>query len=177
MKKSDGEVIADSEEEFSSQQGDDGWSYGYFVAPAPGGPYDPAAWQPMPEYRTTIWGYEWVGKQKHLVLKPSNAHPALEGDNPVWAVRRWTSDVAGSVRLEGQCSRTGKGDGATARVFVDGQEIWKRQLGGGHATLAEFELTVPVVVGTLVDLAIDPGPGIDTSYDATSSRFTVRHLP
>lgn len=176
LQKSAGELVADSEEEFSSRQGDDGWSYGFFVAPAPGGPYAPASWQPLPRYQTTIWGYDWIGDQKYLTLSPRTAHPSSEGGKPVWAVRRWTSDVAGNVRLKGKLGRPEKGDGTTARIFVDGKEVWTRQIGGGQPSTASFDFVTPVKTGSLVDFAIDPGPAADTSYDATSTTVTITHL-
>ncbi len=176
MDPSVGELVADAEEEFSSRQGDDGWSYGSFLAAAPGGPYDPAAWTPLPEYRTTIWGYEWIGGPKHLLLAPSGAHPATDQGKPVWTVRRWTSDVTGEARLTGRFGRPEKGDGTTARIFVDGREVWKQQIGGGQPASAKYDVTVPVHPGSLVDYAVDPGPGTDTSFDATSMSATITLL-
>lgn len=177
LEKTTGTLVADAEEEFSSEQGLDGWSYGFYKAPSADAAYDPAAWQPLPRYNVTIWGYEWIGDLKYLTLTPRNGHPAVEGGKPVWAVRRWTSDVAGTIRIKGKLGRADKGDGIGAAVYVDGKPIWKRQIGGGQPGRVSYDVTAAVSRGSVVDLAITPGPGTDTSYDATSSVTTIVLMP
>lgn len=178
VEKQPGEIVANSEEDFSSEQGASGWSYGTFVAPEPGGPYDPAAWTPMPKYNVTIWGYEWVGEDKFLKISPSNAHPATTKDKKqIWAVRRWKSSVEGKLQIKAHFTRSGRGDGATARIFVDGKEVWSQQIGGGKTSAAECDITVPVKTGTLVDISVDPGPALNVENDATSTSVVLVHIP
>jgi hypothetical protein len=177
MKQPLGEIVAQSEEEFSNVQGSDGWRYGFFVAPAPGGPYDPAAFKPFPTYRVTPWNYEWVGDQKYMTITPASTHPGVEGDKPVWTVRRYVSEVTGNLRLQGNASRPGAGDGTTVRIFLDGAPLWSQQLAGGKPADAKFDLTVPVKQGSLLDFTVDPGPGADISYDATAINITITGVP
>ncbi|HEY5792416.1 MAG TPA: hypothetical protein VIS74_03900 [Chthoniobacterales bacterium] len=177
VQKAIGELVADSEEEFSSVQGDDGWSYGIFIAPAPGAPYDPAAWQQLPKYRTTIWGYEWIGDQPHLFLTPGGGHPGRDGGKPIWVVRRWISDVEGNIRFKGLVGHGTQGDGTTGRIFVDGKEVWKQLVGGGQPNQSKFDFTLPIKKGAVIDIAVDPGPGTDTSFDGTTSNVTLTLMP
>ena len=117
------------------------------------------------------------GKQAYLVITPEDAHPSSEGNKPVWAVRRWKSGFAGNIRILGTVNGSDQGDGTNARVFVDGEPVWKQFMGGNGPLKAKFDLTVPVKTGSLVDFAVDPGPGTDNSYDATEMVMTITHLP
>ncbi|HEY5894268.1 MAG TPA: hypothetical protein VIT91_13670 [Chthoniobacterales bacterium] len=176
-KKEAGEVIANSDEGFSSEQGTDGWSYGTFETP-PGGSYDPAAWTPLPKYNVTIWGYEWLGSGRYPFITPANAHPASTKDQKqIWAVRRWTSNLEGKLRIKGEFSRPTSGDGTTARIFVDGKEVWSQQVGGGKPNTVKCDVRTQVKTGSLVDISIDPGPTLDMSNDATMTNVTLIRLP
>ena len=175
--KEPGKIIADSEEQFSHEQNGSGWSYGYYVKPAPDAAYDVASWQPLPNYNVTIWGYEWLGRQPFLTLTPSVAHPAVDHGKPVWAVRRWTSDVAGKVRIQGKFGHADQGDGTEGIIFVDGVEVWRRPIGGTHAGRVRYDVVTAVAPGTRIDIALTPGPGADISYDSTSSFTQIRRMP
>ena len=170
-----GKSIASAEEDFSEKQGNEGWSYGFYVAPETGGAYDMAKWQPFPRYNTSIWGYTWVGDQKYLELSPAGGHPGMQDKKPVWAVRRYVSPVAGNLRLRGNISRPEKGDGITARIFADGKEIWSKKIAGKEISSAKYDVNVPVKVGSVLDFAIDPNASID--YDGTSFGIKITQMP
>ncbi len=175
--KAPGVVVADSELDFSSEQGDNGWSYGYYIKTGEGAPYHAASWRPLPNYKVTIWGYEWVGAQPFLTLTPGEAHPSVEDGRPVWAMRRWTSNVEGKVRIQGKFGHADQGDGTEGIIFIDGVEIWRSPIGGTHPGRVKYDVSAEVAQGSRVDIAITPGPGGDISYDATSSTSRIRLMP
>lgn len=177
VNKQSGTVLAQSEEGFSNVQGAEGWSYGFFEAPAPGAAYDVALFKPFPTYRVTPWNYEWVADQQYMVMTPVGTHPGVQGGKPVWTVRRYTTKAAAKLRLQGTAVRTGAGDGTDMRVFIDGKPLWSAQLGGGQPPEAKFDLTATVPAGAHIDFAVDPGPAADISYDATSFGVTILQLP
>jgi len=56
------------------------------------------------------------------------------------------------------------GDGALARIFVDGTEVFEQQ---AFVSSSDFALTVPARLGSKVDFAIDPGPSGNDLCDST----------
>jgi hypothetical protein len=163
-------IVADSVMDYTNVQGKMDWSYGYFDGAAP---YKSENFKPM-EYVQTMWGYEWRGPHKYLKLTREGGHPEAAAGRPVWAIRRWKSSFAGTLRIRGNITRGDtKGDGTGALILADGREVFSRLVGGpGREPNIEYEVRVPVKEGTLFDFIITPGPATDTSYDAT--QFTVR---
>lgn len=175
----DGVAVGDSANGFSSTQGGGGWSYGFFEAAAPDAAYSIEAWKPLPSYRVTDWKAEWMageGGPQWLAVSEDAAHPGASNGHAVWSVRRWASPFAGRVRVEGQCSRGSGGDGTGVRIFVDGREMFARQLGGGQPIQAAFDFSAEVKLGTVIDFAVTPGPAADVQFDAVSLTSTIRRL-
>ena len=174
------ELLADSVEGYSDQQGEAGWYYGYYHGgPGQGDGLDPGAYrddhfEPL-ERVTDQWSQKW-GDHRHpwLSIGPRNAHPSRAAGRPVWAVRRWVSNVSGRVRVSGRIAiNKEKGDGVTARIFVDGRVIFAADLGGAeHPEAVSYELEVALANGSRVDFALGPGPQGDINFD--SSAFTAR---
>ena len=178
-----GTLLADSAQQFSDTQGKDHWYYGFYEAaavgkgagPAAKGSYTTPAFQPLPTYRLNDWEAEWAGPP-WLSINRTGMHPAAAKGRPLWAVRRWLSTVDGLVHVAGQLRRGAKGDGAHARVFVDGREVFARLLGGGQSLHAAIDLDVPVHVGTKIDFTLDPGPGTNFDFDGTRFVVTIRRV-
>lgn len=167
-------LLADSAEDFSGSQGEvpGTWSFGtYDGDPAR---YDPAAWQPM-TWTRHAWGYQWQGAHPYSKIDAGGAHPAVGNGRPSWAVRRWHSHVAGTAGIAGRAGRGGGGgDGAGVKIFVDGVEVYTQLLGApGGPSGTDFDLRVPLRVGSCVDFAVTPGPGTDINFDAVEFHAQV----
>lgn len=171
-----GTVIADSVDDFSDQQGRDGWSYGY----AEGSPtrekpdlaaYDFELMVPTADTWRRQWGqprYPW------LAIAARGVHPSRSKGHPIWAIRRWTSSAEGPVRISGRIvSSTSQGDGVTAHIAVDGRIAFSAVLGGQSSTKdIGYDVKAELRPGSKVDFIVTPGPGDDIDFDST--RFVAR---
>jgi len=82
--------------------------------------------------------------------------------------------VEGKICITGTISRgADRGDGVNAHILVDGVEVFLKAIGGDQPAKCEYELVVPVRKGALVDFAVDPGKGTETSFDATSFSIAI----
>lgn len=183
----EGKVIADSYQDYSNTQGRNGWSYGYYAGAGQGsgngtlpiGPYTDDDFRPM-KFVATMWGYEWAEPSiQYMKLMPSGGHPGVIDGKPAWAVRRWVSPIDGMVRVTGKLHRfSADGDGVDGKIVVDGIVAWNGVSGGANRpTEANCDVTVAVKKGSLVDVAITPGPGTGLDYDAADFGVQVRQLP
>ena len=177
-----GKLLAESKADYSKEQGRNGWFYGFYDGvckeepggPAASGPYTADDFELMKQVETP-WGYNWAGPAQYLSLSPTGGHPEVIKGRPAWAVRRWKSSVVGTVRITGRLEHGNKGDGVEGRILVDGVQVYARLVGGeGSPERAEFDLAVSVKEGSAVDFAITPGPGLDTSFDATEFGAQIR---
>ena len=98
------------------------------------------------------------------------------GGKQGWAVRRRTSDFAGAVHVVGRAGRGHKsGDGVGVKVFLDGKELLSRML--PPQSKADIDLSPTVRKGSRLDFVVTPGPGADSSYDATAFRVSILARP
>lgn len=157
-------IVADSVAEFSSVQGQAGWTYGYYGIPA-----NTATFQQIPQFDPTPAGASaegvwWVNQTSSwAAIWRNGQHPGAEtlscgkqvtGD---WTVRRWTSDVAGQIRLAGHVGKQLNGfDGAIARIIVDGLEIFTHTVDGSDLTGIDYEVFANVAIGSQVDFVVSP---------------------
>lgn len=162
-------ALTDSAAGFSLEQGAYGWSYGYYVGSS-------TNFAPLQAKRTTDWKEEWGDRFIALSITGADQHPSKSGNQPVAAVRRWTSNVAGNVRVAAHFKCGLKGDGVRVRVLADGQELRAAELSLRTAIAADFSLTVPVRVGTTLDFAVDPGPAANIDFDATQVAVTIERV-
>lgn len=163
-----GEVlIADSSRDFSSVQGNFGWFYGYCQDT-----YNPAAFLQMQEFTDNYW---WVDSaqpapQYWTSLAREATHP--NGLNTTfgrsssnqWAVRRWQSWLAGSVRVEvlvhddnTDASSNGQ------RVWLYHNNVYKSDITTPAVFADErtMQMNVVVGIGDTIDVALDPVDGND----------------
>ena len=173
-------ILADSEAEFSSVQGQDNWQYGYYD-----GPFVPSDFQPMPNY-DTAFGFWYIadGSGGYWTrLTSAGGHPnGLNGNNGrraenQWAVRRWTSEVDGLLTISGEIADFSPlgGNGIIAHIFVGGAEVYTHVLdtwGASHS----FSFSASVPMGTTVDFAIDPRDG-DDGNDTTRFNAQIAAVP
>ena len=163
-----GKVLADSVLDYSKDQGVNNWTYGCMADGASG------QFTPM-NYTETPWGYVWqADSYRFLELTPQGGHPGAADGKPVWAVRRWTSPVDGTIRITANLTAgDSKGDGIGGVVLVDGRVVWDRLSGGANKlSPAQCDVVATVKKGSHVDFAITPGPAANIDYDACS--FTAQ---
>ena len=113
---------------------------------------------------------------RSLSITNVDQHPSRSGSTPVAAVRRWTSTLAGAIRLSGSFRVDPGGDGVRVRIFIDGQLIYTANLGPATSILGRFDLTRTVSPGTRIDFAVDPGAGGSINHDATQTSITIERL-
>jgi hypothetical protein len=156
--------IADSRADFSCTQGLNNWYYGYYGAPFQSGNfrlmtrcvedryYGPGSswWVDPARYWTSMGAAVWF---------PNG--PKSCGRQPVehWPVRRWISEVEGTVTASGTVRNLlGEFDGFTARIRVDGHDMWSFTVPPGSSVTPPipFRATLGVTRGAAVDFAIQP---------------------
>jgi hypothetical protein len=148
---------------FSGTQGINGWSFGDFVGSS-------TSLELATAYSVSDWSGEWGSMYPYFEVSPSDQHPSVWGNQPVSAVRRWTSTFTGTAHIVGNFGSGTGGDGVGVTVLINGQPALARTLIGGTSgqTTATFDLVVPVQVGSTIDFAVDPGPALDINFDATT---------
>lgn len=169
-----GEVlVADSVTEFSDEQGRDGWSYGYLEPAAGGDVWEMPAFNaggPDPGWYAAMGGVSWT------MMDATTMHPngviTTGGRQPVeqWAVRRWTSEVTGEVRVTGHFAKVsvdGESNGVAAYVYVDGELRWAWYLEGWDDVGVDYEKRLTVLEGSTVDFVLDPWEADDRSDRST----------
>ena len=169
--------IADSSADFAAAQGAHGWTYGFFNAgAAPGLAYAPANFIAFDTFNPILARWEasdaQVGANNNdfLSLNAAGGHPNGIGPAPqdsiIWAVRRYTSEVAGTLDLSYLLRKNNtanvNGRGITGHLFVDGNELLDQFIANADGVGVQGVLTIAVTVGSPIDLAIDP-TGLETS--------------
>ncbi len=198
-----GGAVADSQTQFSGNQGQSGWNYGYavygsgvatnnvystglftpFDGGAGAGAYKsvyttPAATAPYNYWTGTLWDLNTASAAPWTTISqlgnhPSDSNPATQ--TLMSAVRRWTSTVAGNYVLTGYFNRLSTaGDGTVGHLFVDGVEIFSSLTKGDTVSFAK---PVTLAVGTKIDSVVDVGPGNDDGTDTTNSLLRVQPAP
>lgn len=184
----DGGVLADSVADWA-KAGDQGmrrWYFGFYDASAdPDGVYDPITDFDNTDPQWSWDGGSWTrgpGDPPWTTIGRETWHPNGNsgGLNVQWAIRRWISTTAGTVKvlLHGAKENTGCGNGVTFRVLVNGQPRFTRAIAATDA--AGFTTTLELTdldVDDLLDFALDPtGPDGDTQDGCDGSTFAAQIL-
>jgi hypothetical protein len=190
-------TVADSVAEFSGTQGQGNWLYGYYNQSADAVPgYQPGDFAPFPRaegphsasnyWTGSIWDW-YAGNPPWDTLDANGGHPNGSNNGQVhWAIRRWVSEAAGTLRLSLRHAKanTGGGNGTTARVLHNGLQVFSNTVAGtdGLGRTAVLLLS-NVVVGDPIDFAIDPlgtdgtqGDGFDGTVFTASVEFVAPEL-
>lgn len=168
-------VVADSQAEFSGTQGANGWSYRYDVSWAKG-EYGASAYNPTGD----MWGYgsagAWEGGADERIIKEGQ-HPGYSGSDPVLAIRRWTSDVAGPVTISGALAKldTRGGDGVDCSIWVNTTQVYQCGLAGTDGVGVSYSFSTNLSVGDTVDFVVDPRTW--HGNDATMFTATISQVP
>jgi hypothetical protein len=174
-----GFIVANSVTEFSGVQGQDNWFYGYYSSP-----FTPVNFLQMGTFNPASAPDHWVvdfdppSPFVWTSLNATGGHPngitTSGGRDAVeqWAVRRWVSEVDGSITITGNLADRdiNAGNGIIGRIFVGNTEVYNATISNGDATGVNYSVTVNVSVGTTIDFAIDPRASNDLT---DSTRFTA----
>jgi hypothetical protein len=168
-------VAANVVSDFSLTQGQNGWLYGYFVGGF--GAIGPSAKATL--ITMTSSASAWSGPFPSLGLTATTLSPSAAGIVQYSAVKRWTSTYTGNVQVSGSFNIGHDGDGVGVTVMVNGQPQSPRVLIGnsGSSQAHAFSFAQAVVPGTTIDFVVDPGPGRDSSQDATKLTATITSTP
>ncbi len=173
------QLVADSVRDFSGTQGSapGTWYYGYYDGDinAYAAGYNTSSFKPMTYTRGSA-GYEWDGPYYSCLVDQNGAHPSARPVDPskpagdytqVWSVRRWQSNVAGTAHITGTIHRASTmGDGTTAKVIVDGVEVYSQLITSNGG--ASVDVSATIRAGSTVDFVVTAGPGTDLNYDYVS---------
>lgn len=179
----DGTLVGDAAAEFGPLQNRNGWRYGYWNRSAdPDGSYDFAA-----DFTAFVWSgtvnvtqfNHWNGTKWDLSLDDALATElSAHGGKPSGGtnatavhdvIRRWTSDVSGTVLISGELGGTGVVPGMIASIRVDGQVVYEGSIG---ATARPYQILVPVTTGARVDFLLHADASFETP--GSEGRFTAR---
>lgn len=158
----------DSGAEFSGTQGVSGWTYGYYSTAGDANSFIEFA--NFDSTSTPPWWEEVAVQAPWTLMWDTGAHPSNFGGADHWAVRRWTSSVAGALNLGVQFQAENYG-AAKVHVLVDGSEIYSADT---SLTFQHWAPNVATLInpGSVVDFAINAN-GSDNG-DAT--RFTTQGM-
>lgn len=168
--------LGSSRDQFGGTQGQANWFYGYWDKKGDtDGIYDatrdfvpfpraPGAFGPLNYWTGTQW--DWPnGNPPWTEITATGAHPAGDGVNVHWAIRRFVARTNGLVRITGTIAHPAAcGDGVVARILVAGRPVWSEpvfQDSRGFTTLAQ------VANGDPIDFVIDSGPADSDGCDGT----------
>ncbi len=184
-----GTVIANSQTEFSNIQGQNGWSYGYWVKSGDAnGVYAPTEmvnflWNGTSivgnfnHWDGTKWDFRSGATRPLTELSATGGKPAaFTGFPPIThnTIRRYTSEVAGTLKLTGTLADIDPtGDGAIGRILVDGVQIYEQAINNNSFN---YSVVTTVPLGAKIDFMIDAGPSTEDTGDATTFTTIVEHL-
>ena len=165
-------ILADSEKDFSSDQGSNNWFYGQYR-----GVFKPVNFE-LFEYFHYQGEYLWsaekpYGYNNFNQLTAWGGHPNTQRGKLSWAVRRWVSDFEGDVNITGEVNdlnRRGGGDGITGRIFHNNQEVYSGLV--DHSSKpkgTEYDIDLSIKKGDIIDFAID----YNTNDGDDTARFTA----
>jgi len=165
--------VANSVADFSGVQGNMNWHYGHYNRTTDGDDtYQPGDFLPFPNgggawsgsefFTGSLWDW-FAGNPPWTEISGNGAHPnALNTGDEHWAIRRWVSEVTGTVTVRFRLSKANVncGNGVTGRILHNGNEVFSRSIAFNDPGNVTNEVTlVGLAPGDFVDFALDPrGP-------------------
>ena len=170
-------LAADSAAEFSGNQGQDGWHYGYYNKTTDGD----ATYDANTDFNTTdlnwTFGGSWTvgpGDPPWTTLGAIDIHPNSGPEH--WPVRRWVSEVSGPVSVFWHFGKANpNGAGSTILVMQNGVVKDSAAIPGWDKGGVSRVLNLNVQAGDKIDFAQTPvGPGGETDDGSDGSTFNAR---
>lgn len=164
-------VLARSFQEFSGVQGTDNWRFGRSDVAMGSYSYLTNFIQ-LPTYTpaTEQFGFgdnKWTGPE-NSGLYEEGGHPQ---NNTLSVIRRWTSEVAGTITIEGILADLdgGGGNGIIGSILHNGVSIYSQAVANNNLGGFAYSVTRNVAIGDQLDFVIDPNG--EQAFDST--RFTA----
>lgn len=159
-------VVADSLNEYSGNQGENNWFYGYYD-----GNLTSDTFKLFPTFESNVWyNLSWGSGSYWTRMYPNGGCPNGTNGNmgrlPVeqWCVRRWVSEISGTISISGSIGSLNGGNMFT-HVIVDGTEVFLQQV-----TESTYIFDTDVNLGSNVDFVISPNNHNDVNGD---TKFTA----
>ena len=154
-------VQAGSEGDFSSTQGADHWSYGYF----PAGNLNAFTLLPTYSAQSNWWQHTPYGPPWTLVgpvlLQPNSTDFGAEE----WATRRWTSTFSGAANITGHLASAPGADpahgGLYGRIYLNHTKIYEHLLPFSDFTGVDYSLQQTLKAGDILDFSVAPNGTAD----------------
>lgn len=161
-------TLASALDDFSLEQGKNGWSYGAILRPAAPLAVGGTVSEPFEPLRPAHAGDRWeYPGSPTLKIEAGMMHPGRSHQAAAWAVRRWSSPEAGAVHVSGAAQVGKKSEGVVFAILVNGRAAYVAELGGSSdANKAEFDLPLTVTQGAVVDFAVGPAASGGVDFDA-----------
>ena len=129
--------LTDSFHGFSEQQGAHGWNYGYLRTSNASLQKDlPGKIVPLPLFGQGCWTH-------NDEAAPTISASSFVVSSGLAALRRWTPEAEGGVRIVGSMQKSDATADAELRVLVDGKMVWRRQLAQSDTIRHGFDIAVP----------------------------------
>ncbi|KPL08093.1 hypothetical protein AMJ86_01930 [bacterium SM23_57] len=172
-------LVADTASEFSGLQGQDNWYYGFYDGIGTV-PYSTSDFEVFPyfgetQYKFSLPAHWYIDDSIYgSVLWDGGWHP--HGSPEHWVVRRWISEVAGTISIRGTLRKLddGGGDGIMGHIIIDGEEVWSQYVSYDNTAGIDYNIIVGVNKGSYVDFAVAPNQNSD--YDSTSFTAALQQI-
>ena len=180
-------TLFNSVDDFSVTQGENNWFYGYYDGDS-ASPFTSSDFEEMPK---SINGNQWIIHRGDpsgywTSLSAAGGHPNGPNSNYYrgtehWAVRRWVSDMDGTISIEGNASKSNRiGDGTICKILINDTVVYSRHLYGNEIDGVDYAVEVEIHVGDTLDFSIQPG-GNDlydgTRFSAIGTRISSVDIP
>lgn len=168
--------LASTADQYSMSQGQSPGSFQYGTyAVAPSQTPDASTFTNLtPEVGTSV-PTVWLDSQKAKRITGVQNIPGVNTQNQqIWAVRRWLSNVSGTVRVDYSALAKQSKDGVNIVILVDGKSVYTSPAVSG-ATAFIDSASFTVKSGSTVDLAVTPGTGLSAATDGTIFFAVISH--
>lgn len=183
--------------EFSGNQGQDGWSYGYWDVTGDASPgtythttdFTPftggagmGAWNgTTQQWDGSDWDLNTAPAGPWTVINPTLMHPnnLANGGTHATVLRYTVEDAPGNtLSITGFFNNTSaNGDGTTGRILHNGIEQYAVLTDGFSDNLGGGVTVTGVSTGDIIDFMVDVGPADFDGSDGTTYQFTIDRIP
>jgi len=166
-------AVAGSNSGFSSTQGANSWSYGYF----PAGNWNAFTLLPTYNAQSGWWQHTTFGPPWTLVGADSAFHPnGADSGGEEWATRRWTSTISGAATLSGHLAKTNANPASTGiygRIYLNHNLVYQQFIAGADGAGVYYSLPLTLKTGDLLDFSVAPNGGVTDDSTIFSSFISI----
>jgi hypothetical protein len=164
------QTVFDSVSQFSAAQGNGGWQYGFYIVPNSSASFTQLSTFVLDANPLVgSWWAQGVTQPPWTLLWATGGHPnGTNSGGELWAARRWTSNHAQELLLQGGYRLENVGE-TEVRILVDGAQVFTAL---ASPSLTNYYLSISLNEGSVIDFLILPR-GSDrndsTTFFATAS--------